>query len=133
MQQQHKRSPAGLRPKMIWSASEILEAVRMKGLLKNINISCFLSFSLQDDPSENDIYFLEEGNTVQLPLPHATATLQLHSSQSVPQNLPRVDLSQDSSGRSNFSQFLSQAHSSQSRLGLSQVSQPKKKSARMGF
>lgn len=133
MQRQHKRSPAGLRPKMIWSASEILEAERKKDLLKDIDANCFLSLSLQNDPSEND--FLEEENTMQLPLPHATATLQVHSSQSVPQSLPGVNLSQESSARSSFSQFSSQGHSSQGHRGLSQLSQlsQTKKKSRMGF
>ncbi|KAA8584623.1 hypothetical protein FQN60_008408 [Etheostoma spectabile] len=58
---------------------------------------------------------------------------QLRGSQSGPQRSLRMDLSQDTTVWSGFSQsqFLSQ--SSQGRMGLSQASQPKKKKSRMGF
>lgn len=84
-------------------------------------------FSFQDEPSQHDNYFLEKGSAVR---PPPAASSQLHSSQSVSQSVPRVDLSQDTPVLSRFS--LSQSQSSQGRLRLSQALQPKKKS-RMGF
>ncbi|XP_040012919.1 TATA box-binding protein-associated factor RNA polymerase I subunit C isoform X2 [Xiphias gladius] len=94
-------------------------------------------FAPQDEPSQHNINFLEEGSTIQPP--PGSSSSQLRSSQSVPQRILRVDLSQDSSIRWGFSQSLSLSQSSQGRLGLSQASQasqasqPKKKKSRMGF
>ncbi|XP_042370193.1 uncharacterized protein LOC121964027 [Plectropomus leopardus] len=91
-------------------------------------------FASQDEPSQHDGYFLEEGSGMP---PRPAASPQLRSSQSVSQRSLRVDLSQDASVWSGFSQSLSQ--SSQGRWGLSQASQssqasqPKKKKSRMGF
>ncbi|KAM8743873.1 uncharacterized protein taf1c isoform 1-T1 [Acanthopagrus schlegelii] len=86
-------------------------------------------FATQDEPSQHDSYFLEEGSTTYpLTPPVAPSSSQLRSSQSVPLRTPRVDLSQDTSSLPSFSQSLSQ--SSQGRLGLSQA---KKKKSRMGF
>ncbi|XP_044029251.1 TATA box-binding protein-associated factor, RNA polymerase I, subunit C isoform X2 [Siniperca chuatsi] len=90
-------------------------------------------FAPQDEPSQHDSYFLQEGSTVHPPPPPvASSSSQLRISQSVPQRSLRVNMSQDASVWSGFSQSLSLSQSSQSRLGLSQASQPKKKS-RMGF
>ncbi|KAF3702343.1 TATA box-binding protein-associated factor RNA polymerase I subunit C [Channa argus] len=88
-------------------------------------------FATQDNPSHHHDFPEEESNMPPLP---AASTFQLRSSQSVPVRTLRVDLSQDSSVWSGFSQSLSQ--SSQGRVGLpqtSQSSQPKKKKSRMGF
>ncbi|XP_070707200.1 uncharacterized protein taf1c isoform X1 [Pempheris klunzingeri] len=84
-------------------------------------------FAPQDEPSQHDGYFLDEGSSDPPPPPVASSS-QLHSSQSVPQRSIRVDLSQDTSVWSGFSQSLSLSQRSQGR----QASQPKKKS-RMGF
>lgn len=86
-------------------------------------------FCFQDEPSQHDSYFLEEGSRVYPPHPPVASSSTLRSSQSVPQRSVRVDLSQDV--WSGVSQSLSQ--SSQGRLGASQASQPKKKKSRMGF
>ncbi|XP_071322592.1 TATA box-binding protein-associated factor RNA polymerase I subunit C [Trachinotus anak] len=90
----------------------------------------------QDEPSQHNNYFLEEESNGQPPPPPASSSVsQLCSSQSVPQRSLRVDLSQDSSIWSGFSQSLPLSQSSQGRRGLlppSQVSQSKKRS-RMGF
>ncbi|KAI3362560.1 hypothetical protein L3Q82_012266 [Scortum barcoo] len=93
-------------------------------------------FAPQDEPSQHDSYFLEEGNMGHpQPPPGASSSSQLRSSQLVSQRSLRVDLSQDASTWSGVSQSLFHSQSSQGRQGLwqaSQASQPKKKS-RMGF
>ncbi|XP_032395893.1 TATA box-binding protein-associated factor RNA polymerase I subunit C isoform X2 [Etheostoma spectabile] len=91
-------------------------------------------FAPQDEPSQHGSYFLEERSPVHHPpRPMALSSSQLRGSQSGPQRSLRMDLSQDTTVWSGFSQsqFLSQ--SSQGRMGLSQASQPKKKKSRMGF
>ncbi|KAF1377221.1 hypothetical protein PFLUV_G00198390 [Perca fluviatilis] len=91
-------------------------------------------FAPQDEPSQHDGYFLEEGSTVHHPPPPmALSSTQLRSSQSVPQRSLRMDLSQDTAVWSGFSQSQSLSQSSQGRMGLSQASQPKRKKSRMGF
>ncbi|TKS84114.1 TATA box-binding protein-associated factor, RNA polymerase I, subunit C [Collichthys lucidus] len=87
-------------------------------------------FATQDEPSQHDHYFLEEGSNTQPPTV-ASSSCQLRSnSQPVPVRNLRVDLSQDIFAGPSPSQSLSQ--SSQGRLRPSQASQPRKKS-RMGF
>lgn len=93
-------------------------------------------FALQDEASQHDIYFVEEDDTGHPPPPPVTSSSQLRMSQSVPVRSLGVNLSQDASGWSGFSQSLSLSQSSQGRLGLSQASQasqPKRKKSRMGF
>ncbi|KAK2818828.1 hypothetical protein Q5P01_024389 [Channa striata] len=88
-------------------------------------------FGTQDNSSHH-MYFLDKESNA--PPPPAASTSQLRSPQSAPVRSFRVDLSQDTSVWSGFSQSLSQ--SSQGRVGLSQASQsskPKKKKSRMGF
>ncbi|KAM7369369.1 hypothetical protein PAMP_013641 [Pampus punctatissimus] len=88
-------------------------------------------FAPQDEPSQHDGYFLEEGSTVQpAPPPAASSSSQLRSSQPASQRGVGVCLSQGS--WPGFSQSLSLSQSSQVRPGASQASQTKKKS-RMGF
>ncbi|XP_037608414.1 TATA box-binding protein-associated factor RNA polymerase I subunit C isoform X1 [Sebastes umbrosus] len=80
-------------------------------------------FAPQDEPSQHDSYFLEEGSAARPPPPPATSSSSQRSL--------RMDLSQDAPVWSGFFQ----SQSSQGRLGLSQASQasqPKRKS-RMGF
>ncbi|TDH01796.1 hypothetical protein EPR50_G00166360 [Perca flavescens] len=91
-------------------------------------------FAPQDEPSQHDGYFLEQGSTVHHPPPPmALSSSQLRSSQPVPQRSLRMDLSQDTAVWSGFSQSQSLSQSSQGRMGLSQASQPKRKKSRMGF
>lgn len=119
------------------------QATRKKGLLPVYLQQLFVCvfkryFCFQDEPSQHDSYFMEEGSTTHPPPPPvaASSSSQLRSSQLVPQRSLRVDLSQDASVWSGFSQSLSLSQSSQGRQGLlqaSQASQPKKKKSRMGF
>lgn len=88
-------------------------------------------FAPQDEPSQHDGYFLEEGSAVQPTPPPTASSSQLRSSQSLSQRNLGASLSQDT--WLSFSQPLSFSQSSQGRTGLSQASQTKKKKSRMGF
>ncbi|XP_033501972.2 TATA box-binding protein-associated factor, RNA polymerase I, subunit C [Epinephelus lanceolatus] len=94
-------------------------------------------FAPQDEPSQHDGYFLEEGSAMHHPPPPLSlSSSQLRSSQSVSQRSLRMDPSQDSSVWTSFSQSQSLLQGSQGRRALtqgSQGSQPKKKKSRMGF
>lgn len=123
-----------------WSACKILWPQRKALWNQKYNLPLysqllFLVF-FQDEASQHDIYFVEEDDTGHPPPPPVTSSSQLRMSQSVPVRSLGVNLSQDASGWSGFSQSLSLSQSSQGRLGLSQASQasqPKRKKSRMGF
>ncbi|KAM7393311.1 hypothetical protein PAMA_008117 [Pampus argenteus] len=86
-------------------------------------------FAPQGESSQHDGYFLEEEGAMQpAPLPAASSSSQLRSSQTASLRGVGVSLSQGS--WSGFSQSLSLSQSSQVRPGLSQT---KKKKSRMGF
>ncbi|XP_070781220.1 TATA box-binding protein-associated factor RNA polymerase I subunit C [Enoplosus armatus] len=93
-------------------------------------------FAPQDEPSQQDSYFLEERSTVHPPPPpvaSSPSSSQRRISQCVPLKNLWVNLSQDATALPSLSQSLSLSQSSQGRPGLSQASQPKKKKSRMGF